>query len=123
VFAPKIEGIARRTEEIIVAGSTETHDRAIGLAQDDSTRTLDPLGEQAIGVDDMVFECPDATEGALPSRLEIKKIFDRGRYTMERAEWIAAQHGLLGVASALASLVESEINEGVKAWGCAARSE
>jgi len=63
----------------------------------------------------MVFECPDATEGALPSGLEIKKIFDRGRYTMERAEWIAAQHGLLGVASALASLVESEINEGVKA--------
>ena len=48
MFLRRVERVARRAEEVVVAGAAKAHDRAVGLADEDGAGLLDPLGERAV---------------------------------------------------------------------------
>ena len=110
-----IEGIARRPEQVVVAGATKAHHRAVGLAQEDGAGLLDPLGEGAVEIRHEVLERAHAAEGARPARLEVEQILDRRRHAVQRAERRARHQRLLGRPRSLAGIVEAEIDESVEA--------
>src|SRR5262249_58732419 len=67
-----VEGIARRAEEVIVAGAAHTHDRAVRLADEDRAGLLDVLRESAVLLGDGILAGAHAAEGDLPARLVVE---------------------------------------------------
>ncbi len=111
-IAGDVEGIAAGPEQVVVADAAKAQDRAVGLAEDDGAGLLDPLGEHAVDVVDLVGERPDSAEGADEAWLEVEQILDRGRHAMQRPQRLARDDRLLGRLGCPARLVEGEVDQG-----------
>ena len=107
-----VEGIARRTEQVVVADPAEAHHRAVGLPHEDAAGLFDMLGEAAMEAGHEVLQRAHAAEGRDPARLEVEQVLDRHRHAMERAQRIALHHRALGLPGRLARIVEAVIDEG-----------
>ncbi len=88
----------------------------VGLADEDGAGLLDPLGEGAVELRDVVLQRPHAAEGGRPARLEVEQVLDRRRHAVQRAERLAAHDGLLGAFACLAArIVEIREDQGIEA--------
>ena len=112
---PRVERIAGRPEQRVVAGAAEPHHRRVGLADEDRAGLLDPLGEGAVPVGDVVLERADAAEGRRPAGLEVEQVLDRRRHAMERPERVAAHHRVLGALRLLPRALGVEEDQRVEA--------
>jgi hypothetical protein len=76
---------------------------------------LDPLGEGARDVQGVLLEGTDAAEGRRPAGVEVEQVLDRGGHPMKHAQIRPGHQCLFGLPSALAGVVEAEIDKGVQA--------
>ena len=118
----EIERIARRTEQIIVAGAAQPHGRAVGLADEDRARRgLRSARRTCRSNRPEILHRPHAAEGRRPARLEIEQVLDGDGNAVQRPERLARHDGRLGGAAPRPGFVEGRVDEGVQAGVAAPR--
>ena len=109
-----VEGVSRRTEQVVVTRAAKSHCRTVALTDDDGSSCLHTFCPRAVPVNGEIGHRRDASEGCGPSWLEVEQILHDDRDPMQRASHLISRDLGLGSPGCRHGFIEPTEHDGVE---------